>query len=207
MSPQLELMKVKTLLHDFMIKLVPLAQKTAAVATRSALGTRPQVNSVLLSAGLTKVPPSKGLALQNRKAAPLRGTAARHAVVFPKKISLAVQTGQQHEHKPWPCPGRRPVTTTGDTTDLGSVLVGSKARGNGCCQLLGKDSTCISIGAGLWGSKSVPLGCHFEADISSGTSAKFCPAHPARAGLWADGLSLVSVSVQRELLIFFSLWS
>lgn len=61
----MELMKVKTLLNDFMIKLVPLAQKTAAVAIRSALGTRPQVNSVLFSAGLTKVPPSKVSALQN----------------------------------------------------------------------------------------------------------------------------------------------
>lgn len=139
MSPQLELMKVKTLLHDFMIKLVPLAQKTAAVATCSALGTRPQVNSVLLSAGLTKVLPSKGLEHQNRKAAPLRGTTARHTVVFQKKMSLAVQTGQQHEHKPWPCPGGRPVTTVGDSTDLGSVFSWVAERGlTGVASSLGR---------------------------------------------------------------------
>lgn len=41
MSLQLEIMKVKTLLHDdFMVKLVPLTQKAAGVAISSALGVR-----------------------------------------------------------------------------------------------------------------------------------------------------------------------
>lgn len=56
MSLQLEIMKVRTFLHDLMIKLVRLTQKATAVAPSSVLGKGPQVKSAAQPCYLKKGP-------------------------------------------------------------------------------------------------------------------------------------------------------